>query len=612
MIDLAARGGQYAPSRTKESDMPLPPPKKSPGLAAKINQPTQAHKSAGGLKPTEEQAKILAAVFEGHQVLMIEAGAGTGKTSTLKMIGRALPGKGQYTAFNSNLVAESKEKFVGTNVDCNTTHSLAFREEGKRFSHRLGGNRIKAAQVARILGITSFVIGEGETKKTIAPAILASQVLGAIKKFCQSADKEILAEHFRYLDGIDVPEAEGHKGMSNNRRVREYLLPFARKAWADLSDPDGQLPFAHDHYVKIWQLGDNPRISADYILLDEAQDTAPVMLDILSRQKCPVILVGDSAQQIYEWRGAINALAAFPEAPRYLLSQSFRFGEAIAAVANAILDQLQEPTALRLKGLASILSVVAPLDNPTTILCRTNAVAIAKLLGAIAEGKKPFLIGGGADVSSFVEAAQELISGQPTGHPDLACFGTWKEVQEYIKTAEGEDLKLMVTIIDRFGAQVILDALRGMNKEEDADLVISTGHKSKGREWDYVQLASDFPTRDRCGDAELKLLYVMCTRAKLGLDLSCCPFFTGEDGMDIDTILAGIPTPAQAPVASPPPPPVGAFTWTKFDGQWLIRGPRGYVGQTVEVARKDGSTADLYLEEVVKNFNDATIYRAER
>ena len=41
----------------------------------------------------------------------------------------------------------------------------------------------------------------------------------------------------------------------------------------DLSDPQGSLPFSHDHYVKVWQLN-KPVISADYILLDEAQDTA--------------------------------------------------------------------------------------------------------------------------------------------------------------------------------------------------------------------------------------------------------------------------------------------------------------------------------------------------
>jgi len=66
-----------------------------------------------------------------------------------------------------------------------------------------------------------------------------------------------------------------------------------------------------------------------------------------------------------------------------------------------------------------------------------------------------------------------------------------------------------------------------MVPESQADLVISTAHKAKGREWDRVQLASDFPARDRCDDADRKLLYVAVTRAKLVLDVTRCPWFGG-------------------------------------------------------------------------------------
>lgn len=399
--------------------------------------------------------------------------------------------------------------------------------------------------------------------------------------------------------------------------MREYLLPYARKAWADLSNPEGVLPFSHDHYVKVWQLN-NPVISADYILLDEAQDTAPVMLDILAQQKCLKILVGDTAQQIYEWRGAVNALAAFPGAPRKMLSQSFRFGVAIADVANAVLETLDESTPLRLKGLPSIHSTIEPIENPTCILCRTNAVAVASLLSAIAEGKRPFLIGGGSDVISFVEAAETLQQGQPTSHPDLACFSSWSEAQEYVKQDEGEDLKLMVNLIDAFGAATILSALRSMPSERDADLVISTAHKSKGREWDHVRLANDFPTKSKSSDADRKLLYVAVTRAKLTLDISGCPFFTGQDSLDISTIAAtsrnrlterGEEVPSVVPPAPATPPATEQFTWAKRDDKWLARGPKGKAGQTVDIYRKDGSKQAKKLGLVVEEFEFVALYR---
>jgi hypothetical protein len=563
-------------------------------------------------KPTKEQQVILVEAGKVKKCLIIEAGAGTGKTTTLRMLADVMEGRGQYTAFNSALVAETKPKFHGTRVQCNTTHSLAFQAVGKQYAHKLNRPRIKSEQVARMLELEAFEFELGDETRRIAPGFLAGKVLDAIRRFCQSADMELTVDHFRYIDGIDAPVDE-RRTYTNNKKVREYLLPFALKAWKDLCDKDGELTFGHDHYVKIWQLSD-PVISADYILLDEAQDTAPVMLDILRRQKCPVILVGDSAQQIYEWRGAINAMSFFPDAPRCFLSQSFRFGEAIAQVANAVLETLDEPTPLRLKGLPSIPSVVGPIEKPTAILCRTNAMAVTKLLTAIGNGLRPFLVGGGSDVISFVEAAECLQKLKPTSHPELACFASWTEVQEYSKQDEGEDLRLMVKLIDTFGAKVIKDALKNMPQEKDADLIISTAHKAKGREWDTVALASDFPTLSKCDDAIKKLVYVAVTRAKLQLDITECPTFTGDDSLDVEYIIASTPIPAEIPTVIPPTPsspPEGEFTWSmdKVTGKWVVRGPSGRMGQYVDVVRKDGSVSRKFLVSVITEDGEISRYK---
>jgi hypothetical protein len=555
------------------------------------------------LKPTEEQERIIRTALD-NRVSVVQAGAGTGKTTTLAMLAEAMPGRGQYTAFNTSLVNDSKSKFPES-CPANTIHSLAFRAEGRRFAHRLGGARVRSSDVARQLGIADFEVPalEGTKNKKLNAGLLAGHVLGAIRRFCQSADSSVETKHFGMLQGIDHP-----KVWDNNNLVREYLLPFAIQAWADLSSPDGRLPFQHDHYVKVWQLN-HPVISADYILLDEAQDTSPVMLDILGKQKAKIVLVGDSAQQIYEWRGAVDALKAFPDAPRSLLSQSYRFGDAIASVANQVLGLLSEPTALRLKGLPTIASRVEAVKDPTAILCRTNAFAVAALLNAISAGKRPFMIGGGSEVVSFVEAAKSLQQGKSTAHPELACFDHWNEVKEYAKSDEGEDLRLMVKLIDTFGCDPIIQALRRMPTEKEADLVvITTAHKSKGRQWKSVRLAGDFPTKSKCGDSDLKLLYVAVTRAQLTLDVTGCPFFTGDDSLDISRT----PQPAgqeQQPEATTPTPasPV-ENTWTRWkDGRWLVKGAKGQAG-TVKVVRKNGSSSHEMLGKAVWQDEVAAIY----
>jgi intein/homing endonuclease/ribosomal protein L37AE/L43A len=473
---------QSAESSEGSNILPMPQPSLSTLLKKSIEQVTAQPKRI----PTAEQQAIIAKAKTQPPILIVGAGAGTGKTSTCVMLEEVIQGVGQYTAFNASLVADSKTRFK--RVSCNTIHSLAFRSIGKRYAHRLGGRRVRSYEVAQMLGVKDMLLpNAGMDVKTGKPCdknltgyFLAGQVLAALKKFSQSADKAIDDSHFRYIDGID-PVEDGHKTYENNREVISYLYPFALKAWEDIENPEGTLPFNHDYYVKIWELTD-PEIACDFLLIDEAQDLSEVMLSIIRQNdQCMRVLVGDDNQQIYEWRGAINAMKEFPDAPRLWLTQSFRFGQAIADVANSILKTLQEPAELRLKGLPSIESnvvkTVGGLENPKCVLFRTNAAAVARLLNDMSQEKRDHLIGGGAEVLSFVRGAKDLKEGRPSSHQDLACFNSWSEVEEYVKEAEGEDLKLLVKLIKEFGCDKIIAGLENMPPEESAHSVICTAHK---------------------------------------------------------------------------------------------------------------------------------------
>lgn len=635
-------------------------------VQAEKGQPIELPDTVAGYTPTAEQREVLlAATQPGIRCLVLPAGAGAGKTSTLKMLEEVLPGQGQYTAFNRSLVNESKAKFK--KARCSTTHGLAFGSIGKTFSHRLNSARMRSDQIASRLGISDMEITvdtgpDGKpTLRKLAAAFLAGQVLAAVRRFCQSADDRIDRKHFNLLAGIDPVGPDGSRPIkANSEVVRSYLLQFAEKAWADLSSMTGQLPFSHDVYVKLWQLGkgpNKPTIQADYILLDEAQDTAPVFLDVLKQQThALLIFVGDSNQAIYEWRGAVDAMRAFPDAPRRMLSQSFRFGQRIADVANSILARLEEPTDLNLKGLESIPSVVIqrePLSNPNCVLTRTNAAAVTTIMEAQAAGKRTHLIASVDEVLAFVRAARDLQQGRTTSHPDLGCFSTWHEVVDYAKSDEGQELRLWVKLIEEFTVAWIISALENQVPEEQADLVVCTAHKSKGREWDSVKLASDFPPACRMSDADLRLLYVAATRAKRVLDISrCTPFLmhrdkvTGEESPGIKVTFTG-PMPPMDEALYPErrvDTPTGSlliaattqeraeeiarkdghavlptngngraktteFSWANYSGKWCVAGPEGHVGEVVEVARKNGSKSKERLGSVIKQFPERCIYQ---
>lgn len=487
--------------------------------------------------PTDEQRRAIDLFLTGEN-LAIEAGAGAGKTSTLKLIAATDPTRlGAYVAFNRSIVDEAKAK-MPQNVTASTVHSLAMRAVGTRYRHRLGGARVRANELARLVGCDRFVVEYGSQRKTLAAGWVAGLAMRSISRFCQSADPIPTRRHVPYVDGIDLPTLDGRRTYGNNDRLAAYLEPFLTRIWADLIDPAGRLPYKHEHYLKLWERS-APRIQADYLLVDEAQDLSPIMLSIAEQQiphGTQIVLVGDSQQQIYEFTGAVNAIATALETGlaenRTFLTQSWRFGHAIADAANLVLDRIGAE--LRISGTPSIDSWLGPIEQPDAILTRTNAQAVSLMLGAIRDGRRPCLIGGADEVVSFARGAKSLQDEGWTGHPELSCFQSWDEVVDYVDNdQQGDELRLLVKLVDEYGADVIVEGLNGTTTEARADLVVSTAHKSKGREWSTVQLAGDFPDPEQrdLSPADLRLIYVAVTRAQVGLDVTRVGLFS-QNGAD--------------------------------------------------------------------------------
>jgi AAA domain len=468
-------------------------------------------------KPTsEQQAVIDAFVSADRPTIVVQAGAGCGKSSTLKLAAARQPRRrGLYVAYNRALAAEAKRDFPVT-VDCRTAHSLAFGPVGRLYRDRVGGARVPAKQAAQALGFNSPVQIADELPP-LSPVKLARLVMAMVGRFLNSADQEPLVHHLVPVDGYS---------RTDNRELAKYLVPYVRKAWDDLQlVRGGRLQFTHDVYLKIYQLS-RPRIPVDYVLLDEAQDLSPVMASLFHFQDhAQRIMVGDSAQAIYGFRGAIDAMAKFVADQRLTLSQSFRFGPAIADEANRWLDLLDAP--LRLRGFDPVGSAIEAINRADAVLVRSNAGAIAQIIAAVGAGRRPALVGGGDDLVRLAEAALDLMAGRGTAHPELIAFSTWEQVREHAQLDDASgSLQVLVKLVDEHTPERLLDVARALVSEEQADLIISTAHKAKGREWDAVRIGPDFrePRLDRTTEFpqfdknELMLAYVAVTRARKVLD----------------------------------------------------------------------------------------------
>jgi UvrD-like helicase family protein len=169
----------------------------------------------------------------------------------------------------------------------------------------------------------------------------------------------------------------------------------------------------HDGYLKLWALS-APKLAADYVMLDEAQDSNPVILGVLQNQSCQVVYVGDPYQQIYEWRGAVNAMEAVHTKHRARLTQSFRVGSRIANAASQVISRLGSTSSI--SGNPSLDSHVCPV-HPTAILCRTNGGVISHLMLHLRSGDRCHILGGTSELQRLLEDVRKLKRGHPPGPP---------------------------------------------------------------------------------------------------------------------------------------------------------------------------------------------------
>ncbi len=313
--------------------------------------------------------------------MALQAGAGTGKTSTLALLAKSTSRRGRYIAYNRAIARDAATRFPST-VACKTAHALAYAGIGHRYARRLDAPRRPAWRTGQDLGITKPVRVESHD---VMPTTLSNAILRTVTRFCHSADTEITAHHVPHLRGLDSPTARG--------QLAGIVLPYARKAWDDLQRPDdGVVRFDPDHFLKIWSLT-NPKIPADFLLLDEAQDTNPVVEHIFNSQRdhAQLVLVGDSAQAIYHWRGAKDVMTGF-DGTHLTLSRSFRFGPHLARGANRWLAIAGAP--IRLTGTDTMPTELGPLTHPDAILCRTNVSAMKHVMNLLAASVQVALVTG--------------------------------------------------------------------------------------------------------------------------------------------------------------------------------------------------------------------------
>ncbi|MGY3243676.1 hypothetical protein ACVWYT_003125, partial [Streptomyces sp. TE4109] len=231
---------------------------------------------------TAQQRAIVTAAQNGLNVA-VQALAGTGKTSTMVALARRMLNRRiTYLAFNSANALDARQKFAGLrHVSVSTAHSLAARglmssdlaqkvQEGKADG---GTGPNGNADWAEFLGVRSHPASDGGDD--LAPEDIVVLIKETIKNF-RNSDAD--APDLTHVPDADHPLLDI---AARRSRLRRDVLEYARDAWADKTDPDSrEVNFHHDDYLKIWALS-RPKIHADTIIFDEAQDINPVLRKVV-------------------------------------------------------------------------------------------------------------------------------------------------------------------------------------------------------------------------------------------------------------------------------------------------------------------------------------------
>jgi energy-coupling factor transporter ATP-binding protein EcfA2 len=523
---LITEDGEIIGAQLQPADEPEPEPASEPEPAprALVFRPND------GPAPTDEQAAIVDEYGQGSH-LVVNAYAGSGKTTILRMLAGASPStRVQYVAYNKAAKKAAAGSFP-RNATCSTSHSLAFRPM-IHMARRIGATKyIRGTELAKLMDIRSPARLTGD--RVLAPGQLASVVKATILKFCYSADEQISGYHVpRDMKRFTSPEEIA--------ALQQIIPPLARRVWErDITTVDGKMPMEHDYYLKAFQLT-HPQLETDVLALDEAQDSNPCVAKMVLEQAqygTQIVMVGDTYQAIYGWRGATDAMAGFaadPAVKALSLTQSFRFGPAVAGEGNKWLTLLG--AAKELRGYEKIASRIGQVPgHPDAVLCRTNTEAFKRAIDALGHGLKVAFPKGAGELIALTKGAADIKAGRPSEHPDLMAFSNWSQVQDFAENEPGgDDLKLFVDLVDEHGPEellAILSQIGSTDKGDKADITISTAHGAKGLEWPLVLIAGDFLEPKRDPDAgpgavpviprEMAMLaYVAVTRAQYVLDRS--------------------------------------------------------------------------------------------
>ena len=494
------------------------------------------------MQPTVEQANFKKfAVENPKKSIVLEAVAGSGKTTTLLNTAKDMSGNTAIIAFNKAIAEELKRKLVKMGLgfpqfQAGTCHSYGFSAYKK----------LVQTPIVNSSKVFDIVEDYFENMKNIdepLPFELKSMVRKAVSMAKQNGIG--VEGHISIEDDENWDSIIEHYDINDSDKIENSEVINVSKKILRLSNNQMNI-IDFDDMIYLPLLYRAKFYTFDNVMIDEAQDINWVRREMASRMKKPggrIIAVGDRNQAIYGFSGAdsdsLDLIRKKFNAVEMSLSVCFRCGTSIVDFSNRWNTKIKAKEGAATGVVENMLFedfMKETLNSESVMLCRNTKPLVETAFKLIRQGIPVYVEG--RDIG---EGLKKLASRwKVTDINDLVDrLETWKDKEVEKLTLKKKEAKI-AGIMDQFETMmVIIDRCRAKHLHKVSDVLyeiesifqdspngkathftLSTIHRSKGREWKTVYwldrvrtLPSKYAKQAWQIGQENNLCYVAATRA---------------------------------------------------------------------------------------------------
>ena len=478
------------------------------------------------IEPTAQQQALIREMSSGLGNAAGIARAGTGKTQTFVFGSREVPEDRLVVAccFNKSIQRVMEEKFPPHWI-CKTQHSLGLNSVYKRFHMK---PKIEGDKLRKILR----EIPRSEDFPDAAKAVSICKAWGVVPRGALADPKGLLPDEPETYTGLfDKYSIDPGWHSDPIGLIRQALLSSIEIAWRqEVIDFDDMLWLSVIYSAQYEQ--------ADLVLIDEAQDVAPInraQLRLMLKPGGRLLAIGDDRQAIYGFRGADRQ--SLPKIIEEFgckvlpLTVSFRCPQLVVMHAAEIVPDI-EPWEKAPQGDVLWLDELTLDDVPrgSAMLCRNNAPLIRAALKFIKRGIGAVVLGRDTASGLISLVNKQKANSLPELHRKVfedvehraeMLRQKGKDKQAATLLDKGECIEHLIGFLGKTATVWELkEKINDMFSDKKGVITLSTIHKAKGMEWPTVYILDEclMPSKWAKGDEELlqerNLMYVARTRAQ--------------------------------------------------------------------------------------------------